>query len=67
MPPGTNVLENPTKKDLDPDPILGLIQDLDPDPIQVLKEDLDPKSDPFSDPFSRLGRGLLVSKLSFYF
>jgi len=52
----SNVLENPLKKDLDPDPILGLIQDLDPDPILVLKKkDLDPKSDPFSDPFTQLG------------
>ena len=33
-----NVLENPLKKDLDPDLILGLIQDLDPDPILVLKK-----------------------------
>ena len=34
----TNVLENPLKKDLDPDPILCLIWDLDPDPILALKK-----------------------------
>ena len=34
----TNVLENPLKKDLDPDPILCLILDLDPDPILALKK-----------------------------
>ena len=33
-----NVLENPSKKDLDPDPILCLIWDLDPDPILALKK-----------------------------
>ena len=33
-----NVLENPLKKDLDPDPILSLIWDLDPDPILALKK-----------------------------
>ena len=47
-----NALENPSRKDLDPDPILCLIWDLDPYLILALKKDLDPRSDPLFRSFT---------------
>ena len=46
-----NVLENPQKYDLDPDPILLLNMDLDPDPIQQLHLGSRSRSNPLTDPF----------------
>ena len=45
-----NVLENPQKKDLNPDPILGQFKDLNPDPILGLQKGFRSRSDPNPDP-----------------
>ena len=50
-----NALENPFKKDLNPDQILWSNLDLNPDQILVSRDDLDPdpilQSDPFQSHF----------------